>query len=608
LSMPADAPSPVRLLSEHVCNKIAAGEVIERPASVFKELVENSVDAGAGSIEVEVLQGGRKAVIVTDDGSGMDKENALLALERHATSKIRDVDDIEHIHTMGFRGEALAAIAAVSRFELTTRRPDQLSGHRLSVEAGTLRDVVETGCPPGTRIEIRNLFFNVPARRKFLRTEATELANIRTLFHTFAIAHPEVTLRLKVDGRELEHFPSQTHLKDRIADVYGGSLLKQLRPVELQQGDLNIHGFVGLPTLHRGDRRDQITLVNRRPATAPVLGYAIREAFQDTLPRNRHAVTFLHLDMPADWVDVNVHPTKREVRFGPSHRIRDALIGAISEALSPAASKTAEPEDAGPPVELAPKSPVLAPEKRQTNLDVEPATYPPLPPAPLPPERTQSLSEAPVPSPPPATPQPEPDPDPDSPWKDAEFLGTVQNRFCLLETPEGLVILDPASARERILFERAKRELEQSGVQSQPLLVPQPVPFDPLAARKLEEHRELLQTLGFSLEPFGGDTLLVEALPAWMGDVDPSETLALIAEELGQHTGKTHTPEKLREQLARSCSRMATRRMPPPSQEEVRLLMKELGACAMPYTTPYGRPTLIHMGIGELRRKFGLDS
>ncbi len=604
--MPADTPPPVRLLSEHVCNKIAAGEVIERPASVFKELVENSVDAGAGSIGVDVLQGGRKAVIVTDDGSGMDKENALLSLERHATSKIRDVDDIEHIHTMGFRGEALAAIAAVSRFELTTRRPEDLSGHRLNVEAGTLRDVVETGCPPGTRIEVRNLFFNVPARRKFLRTEATELANIRTLFHTFAIAHPEVTLRLKVDGRELEHYPSQSRLEDRIADVYGGGLLKDLREVELQQGDLHIHGFVGIPTLHRGDRRDQITLVNRRPATAPVLGFAIREAYQDTLPKNRHAVAFLHLDMPADWVDVNVHPTKREVRFGPSHRIRDALIGAITEALSPS-SGAISPEPDEPREDLTPKPPLLSPEKRQPDLEVSPPHYPPLPPASLPPERSEALAQAPASPPPPST-RREPDPDPDSPWKDAQFLGTVQNRFCLLETSDGLVILDPASARERILFERTKRELERSGVHSQPLLVPETVQVDPLTTRKLDEHHELLESLGFRIEPFGGDTLLVEALPAWMGDVDPSETLEMLAEELGQHTGSRHTPEKLREQLARSCCRMATRKLPAPTREEVRLLMKELGACAMPYTTPYGRPTLIHMGIGELRRKFGLDA
>ena len=390
--MPAEPPQRIQLLSEHVCNKIAAGEVIERPASVFKELVENSVDAGATSIEVEVLQGGRKAVIITDDGCGMDRESALLALERHATSKIRDVDDIEHIHTMGFRGEALAAIAAVSRFELTTRPADHLSGTRLRVEGGTLRDVEETGCPPGTRLEIRNLFFNVPARRKFLRTEATELANIRALFHVFAIAHPNVALRLKVDGKELERYPAQPRLRDRIANVYGDEILRNLREVGFHQGELTIHGFTGLPTLHRGDRRDQITLVNRRPATAPVLGYAIREAFRDSLPKKRHPVVFLHLDMPADWVDVNVHPTKREVRFGPSHRVRDALIGALSQALE----VTDYAESAPAPGPFDPAGPAapprLHPEHRQTDMDVSTA-YPPLPP------RLQPASGAPPPVP-----------------------------------------------------------------------------------------------------------------------------------------------------------------------------------------------------------------
>ena len=236
--MPADPTNRIRVLSDHVCNKIAAGEVIERPASVLKELVENAVDAGAERIEVEVLQGGRKAVIVNDNGYGMDRESALLSIERHATSKIRDVDDIEHIHTMGFRGEALAAISSVARFILSTRPADQLSGTRLEIEGGTLRQVEDTGCPVGTRIEVRNLFFNVPARRKFLRTESTELHNIRALFHVFALAHPEIQLILKVDGRELERYPAQARFEDRIADLYGAKILNDLKPVDFQQGDL----------------------------------------------------------------------------------------------------------------------------------------------------------------------------------------------------------------------------------------------------------------------------------------------------------------------------------------------------------------------------------
>lgn len=605
--MPAEPANRIQLLSEHVCNKIAAGEVIERPASVFKELVENSVDAGATAIEVEVLQGGRKAVIITDDGCGMSRESALLALERHATSKIRDVDDIEHIHTMGFRGEALAAIAAVSRFELTTRPADHLGGTRLRVEGGTLRDVEEAGCPPGTRLEVRNLFFNVPARRKFLRTEATELANIRTLFHIFAIAHPNVALRLRVDGKELEHYPAQTRLRDRIANVYGDGLLGRLREVGFQQGELMVHGFAGLPTLHRGDRRDQITLVNRRPATAPVLGYAIREAYRDSLPKKRHPVVFLHLDMPADWVDVNVHPTKREVRFGPSHRVRDALMQALTRALE--GTDASETPPAGFGFDSAAAPPRLHPEHRQTDWDVSPS-YPPLPP------RLSPSAPAPPPTPAPSGPPPPPLPEDNTPppseaagpWRHARVLGTVGRRFALLETDEGLVIMDPRAARERILFERAQDELDRNQVASQPLLVPTTLECDPVQSRTVNRHLEAFRTLGFALEPFGGDTWMVEALPAWLGDVEPADTLKTLAEELERGGGTAGTPEKRREQLARSCCRLAARSRAVPSEKELEHLVQQLGRCRMPYTTPHGRPTLIHMGFAELKRKFGLET
>ncbi|MCC5846075.1 MAG: DNA mismatch repair endonuclease MutL, partial [Verrucomicrobia bacterium] len=350
----------VQVLSDHVCNKIAAGEVIERPASVFKELVENSLDAGANVIDIEVLQGGRKAVIVTDNGHGMSRENALLSLERHATSKISDVDDIEHIHTMGFRGEALAAIAAVSRFLIRTRREEDLGGTELIVEGGELRDVRDIGCPVGTTLEVRNLFFNVPARRKFLRAESTELGNIRNMFRVFALAHPAVSLRLVVDGRELEHRPAQTSLADRIADLYGDTFLSQLCEIDLRQQDLHIHGFAGIPSLNRSDRRDQVVLVNRRASTAPVVGYAIKESYRDTLPRDRNPVVFLHLDMPPDWVDVNVHPTKREVRFRNAQRVRDAIFTALDRALSPAATSDTPPAPAVPepqPPQASPQSP-----------------------------------------------------------------------------------------------------------------------------------------------------------------------------------------------------------------------------------------------------------
>lgn len=594
----------VLVLSDHVCNKIAAGEVIERPASVFKELVENAIDAGAGLIDTEVLQGGRKAVIVTDNGHGMSRENALLSLERHATSKIRDVDDIEHIHTMGFRGEALAAIAAVSRFRVCTRRPEDLGGTELIVEGGELRDVRDIGCPSGTTIEVRNLFFNVPARRKFLRTESTELGNIRTMFRIFALAHPGIAFRLTVDGRELEHWPAQTSLADRIADLYGDAFLEQLREVSLRQQDLHIHGFAGIPSLNRSDRRDQVILVNRRASTAPVVGYAIKESYRDTLPRDRNPVVFLHLDMPPDWVDVNVHPTKREVRFRNAQRIRDAIFTALDQALRPAdlsaPAPTPEPAPVARPLQRAPGA-------RQPDLPPPSPSYPPLPPSPLHPRPAQFPSGGP--STPGDTPPGIPPPPSNlshGPWQQAEILGITGSRFVLLETEDGLVIMDPAAARERILYERAMDELQNGTPAAQPLLLPETVQCLPDEAESLRNRLAEARALGFGIEPFGGDSFLIEALPAWMGDVAPEPVLHALARDLDTGANRIDTPKALRDALARSCCRLAAESRGPLPPAVLKQLVTDLQHCRMPYTTPFGRPTLIHMGFRELRRKFGL--
>lgn len=611
--MPADALPQIRVLDDQVCNQIAAGEVIERPASVFKELVENAVDAGATDILVEVLQGGRKAVIVTDNGCGMDRDSCLLAVERHATSKIRDAEDIEKIHSMGFRGEALAAITSVSRFVLESRPAHQVEGTRIDLDGGTLRNVSEVGCPTGTRIEVRNLFYNTPARRKFLRTEATELAYIRTLFQTFAIAHPDVALRLQVDGRLLEQLPAQAHLADRIADIQGQELFDQLQPVEFTRGELRVHGFAGLPTLHRNDRRDQVTLINRRPATAPILGYAIREAYAGSLPRGRHPVLFLHLDMPAEWVDVNVHPTKREVRFGPSHLIRDTLMEALASMLHPA--RPAEPESRpslSPAVEaLPPQSipPVLNPKSRQQDLPQErpPAlAYPPLPPRTVSPSRPPPPSDEPAPAPAsvPRAPSPassvEQGP---SQWREAEVLGTC-GEFQLFQLPTGLVLLHPRAARERILYEQAKREWESGSITQQRLLLPETVDCTAEESRRIREHLKTLQDCGFELQEFGGDTFMVESVPGWLSDISPAEIL----HSLSSSSETPRTPDgadPIREKLARSCCRIAASHQRTLTPDAAMTLLRQLSECAMPYTTPFGKPTLLHLSLDDFRRKFG---
>ena len=331
----------IRLLPIHVANKIAAGEVVERPASVLKELLENAIDAGATRIDIAIVAGGRNLVSVRDNGCGMTRDDALMSLERQATSKIRDVDDIERIDTLGFRGEAIPSIAAVSRFTLVTRRAADESGTRLVVNAGTLAEVADCGAPPGTCVEVRDLFCNVPARRKFLRAFATEEGHIRTAFTVHALAHPDIGFSLTLDGREAYRFAPGATLEERMRDLFGAPFAESLVAVSTPPGResaVSIHGYIERPDSNSILRHDQFTFVNGRPSTAAAISYAIREACPRARAEARPAA-ILFIDLPPEQVDVNVHPAKREVRFRRPAEVREALIGAITTALRPGAGE-----------------------------------------------------------------------------------------------------------------------------------------------------------------------------------------------------------------------------------------------------------------------------
>jgi DNA mismatch repair protein MutL len=323
----------ISLLEDQVINKIAAGEVVERPASVVKELFENAIDAQSSRIEVLVERGGARRLTIIDNGHGMTRDQALLSLERHATSKIQSEADIEQIATLGFRGEALAAIASVSRFTLTTRPADQLEGTLIRVEGGKLITCEETGCPVGTQIEINDLFYNVPARRKFLRAEQTELSHIRQTILVHALAHPTVGITLSADGRALYQLHAAGTLADRISALYQPAFLHDLRPIQFHQYDIQIDGYAGLPQTGRKDRTDQFIFVNGRPASAPIVYHAINEVYHPLIGRGRFPALFLFITLPPEFVDVNVHPTKKEVRFRQPQPLRDTLIQAIKKAL-----------------------------------------------------------------------------------------------------------------------------------------------------------------------------------------------------------------------------------------------------------------------------------
>ncbi len=587
--------SLIRVLSDQLINKIAAGEVVERPASVFKELIENALDAGATQIEASVVAGGKRLIKISDNAAGMSRDDALLSIERYATSKIASASDIEHIATLGFRGEALAAISAVARFSLRTRRAVDLAGTELNMAGGKILEVRELGCPPGTTVEVRQLFFNVPARRKFLRTEATELAHLRQVFFTYALAHPTVDMRLMVDGRPVYVLAGGGTFEDRLRELLPATAEAPLRQVDYQVAPLHIKGYVGLPANSRANRSEQYLFVNGRPASAAVLGAAIRAAYHSLLPSDRFPVVFLFLDLDPGLVDVNVHPTKKEVRFRDPNAIRAALGAALRQALAASGPF-------GPGGAAAPAGPSLAQTWRSRALGgprplVAPRDffYP----------RPKSLDQPP---PPPPTQLAQPAAAslaPAAPWSWCRVLGQVNNLYVVMETEDGLALMDPHAAHERVLYERYLAALAGSRVESQGLLIAETVDLSPVRAQQARQRLDLLKELGFSIAEFGADTFLVDALPACFAGVPPRLLLPDLVAALEEAGAAGGTRQLLQERIARAACRAAVKAQQTLSEQEILDLVAQLARAEMPYTCPHGRPTLIHLSFQELAKKFG---
>lgn len=593
-------PSSIHVLPDEVINKIAAGEVVDRPASVVKELVENALDAGARAIRVDLVGGGRQAVVVSDDGGGMGRDDALLSVERHATSKIRDVHDIEHVSTLGFRGEALAALAAVSRFTLTTRPAEQEAGTEISISGGRILEVRETGCAPGTTIAVRNLFFNVPARRKFLRSEQTELSYARQVFLVHALAHPRVGWTLRVDEREVYQLPRDATLDERIGQLFGAEFIGGLRPIDHAREGVSIRGYASLPQITRGDRSEQYIFVNGRPASAPVIGFATQEAYQGTIPRGRYPVLFLFVDLPPEEVDVNVHPTKKEVRFRHATRVRDALIEALRTGVA-LTTGSEESMGGGAPVATLLQAARATPALRVMDLPELPAfPYPRLDPEPervVPPPATEvaPISESTT------------EPAQQAPWSWCRVLGQAGGLYVVLETEDGLILMDPHAAHERVLYEKFMQALLRHEVKMQGLLAPESVDLSPEQANRVRENLDALQEMGFGLAHFGGDTFVVDALPGFLGTVSARVLLSEIASTLDRGGRRAGTERWAEQQIAMAACKAAVKARDRLTVQEIEQLVRELAGCEMPYTCPHGRPTLIYMGYAELRRKFGRE-
>ena len=573
----------VHVLPLHVANKIAAGEVVERPASVVKELVENSVDAGAANIKVSIAQGGRKLVSVRDDGCGMTKDDALLSLERQATSKILDVDDIENIDTLGFRGEAIPSIASVSRFTLVTRRHDADEGTQIVVNAGELVETSTAGCPPGTLVEVRDLFCNVPARRKFLRSFATEEGRVKGIFTVHALAHPGIGFSLVVDGRELYRLAPATSLSDRLLDIYGADFVESLIPLpppsDAQRNIVRVSGYIEKPNLSMPTRRDQYVFVNGRPATAPSIAYAVREAYPHRQGDVKPAL-FLFIELPPNQVDVNVHPTKREVRFRDNIAVKRAIAEAIEGALG------LRPTTSGETTSEA------------TTIETNGAKTP-LPPLP------HSSTPTPTPTPTP-TELPIAAADTDArPWKWFKFLATTASGYLIIETDAGLVTINPHAARERIAFERllARSGNGEPTAVSQQLLIPETIRLSPVDAARITAAIGDIEQMGFKIEPFGRDTFKIDAVPQLVGALSPADVISTVARDLSE--GGAKRGERWREELvAKSIARSFAGMSLALDESGATKLVEELASCRMPYISPGGKPTMIFTSTRELDRRF----
>ena len=609
----------IKILPDQLASQIAAGEVVERPASVVKELIENALDAGATTVNIDIRSGGQDLIQVADDGSGIPPEEVETAFRRHATSKLAQASDLKAIGTLGFRGEALAAIAAVSRITLVTRTEGEAAGVRLVLEGGMKRDRDVVGAPRGTVIAVEDLFFNVPARRKFLKSVTTERRLIDEFVSRYALAYPAVRFRLSHNGRITFQSTGSDNLQDVLVAVYGAEIARELLEIGSgraeraqekpeQPRSITVSGYVGPPSVHRSNR-NQITLfVNGRWIKDNRLTYAVIQAYHTLLPSGRYPVAVIFLSLPYDQVDVNVHPAKTEVRF----RDGNAAFGAIQKAVRRTVVAGAPTRNAGwGASQFSPGRSGLAGWSgslddnafnrrvggdEQGNLALEWRRTDPAD-GRLPGAHEESRAGS---------------------GREREttttlggerlpimrVVGQVGASYIIAEGPDGLFLIDQHAAHERILYEKFMTARSRETIASQGLVTSTTVQLPPDQATLLTGQLELLESLGFTVEPFGPNTFVVRAVPALLARMDPAAALAAVVEDL--EAEKTPLAEKAEEKIVlRVCKTAAIKAGQSLSLAEMEAMIRQLEACANPHTCPHGRPTLIHLSAAQLARQFG---
>lgn len=632
----------IRELSASVINQIAAGEVVERPASVVKELLENAIDAGASRVELTVERGGKDLVRIADDGKGMDRDDLLLAFRPHTTSKLSGAEDLFRISTLGFRGEALAAVAEVSKVRCQSRTAGAEAGSELVIEGGDASSARDCGCPVGTVIEVRNLFYNTPVRRTFLKSDSTEAGHVADMFTRIALAHPTVHLTYRSSNKVVYDLPASTGIKERVAVFFGQELADSLLWVESRLESIHLWGYVAHPAQSRSTAKGQFLFLGGRYVRDRSLSHSLSEAYRGLLMVGRMPLAFLYLEMPPEDVDVNVHPTKIEVRFRDGHRIYSQILSTIRRTFlsSDLHSRLQAPPSGPEPETREPqRSRVVdfslanpAPD-RQTVASWFASSEPtrefrafPAPghaDGPVAPNQSREWAT-------PSTPQPpiqdaEPfdefaspvgqgpgqvppsQPTTVEPARRDRAPGALQvhDSYLIAETDDGMIVIDQHALHERILYEELKARLERGGVEGQRLLVPEPIDLCGPEAAEVLQYRDLLARLGIGVEPFGGDTVLVTSTPVMLAHVPPDRLLRDLAEQIH---GKPLPPtpdamlEDVLNMVACKAAVKAGQRL---SAEEVAALLERRHLAANTHHCPHGRPTALMFTKAELERQFG---
>jgi DNA mismatch repair protein MutL len=571
----------IQILSEETASRIAAGEVVERPASVVKELIENSLDAGAGEISVSVEKSGSGLIRVTDDGEGMGPEDLALSVERHSTSKLKGEDDLFHIATLGFRGEALPSIASVSRMEIISRPAESDCAHCLRVDGGKKEAVRAAAAAVGTSIEVREIFFNTPARRKFLKSPATELSHICDAVNRIALAYPEVHFRLFHDSRVLADYAAVRDGRERLRQVFGRDIVKDLIPLSFAEGALTVGGYISSAPASFPNTRYLMTFVNRRYVRDKVVTHAVLQGYESLLMKGQYPAVVLFLGVPFNEVDVNVHPAKFEVRFRRQSEVHEAVARAVRQTLRREAK---EPAAKMPAVQTAPVFAVNEP-----RLDYTPRTVAE--------QGSSQLRDT-------VFPFRERGEVPSGFFSSMTVLGQILGCYLVCAHSEGLALIDQHAAHERVAYEKLRRQMAAGEVVKQNLLIPQTVPLSPGELMLLERELPQLAHAGFILEPFGPDAYAIMAVPALLpeGDYRPviQQWIAELAEVDRSQSVRHHLDDRLATMACHSVIR-ANRKL---AMEEMRALLRELDEIEFATQCPHGRPVLVEFSRADLEKVF----